>query len=151
MPELNILGTPLQPCTRRGRDPVTGWRRDGFASYHTSDGGCHIIASELTLEFLLFTKSRGNPLYRPPFWVRFLCGFKGLEPGDRWALCVSRWLEAERAGKAPPILAKATSVKALSFVDKQVLLRHAIDLDGELPNVARTGGTEKWIAVTRRK
>ena len=69
--ELNILGTPLQRCTRSGRDPVTGWRRDGYASYDPGDGGCHIIASELSLEFLLFTKSRGNPLYKPPMIVRW--------------------------------------------------------------------------------
>ena len=136
--ELNILGTPLQLCTRQGRDPVTGWRRDGYASFDPSDGGCHIIAAELTLDFLLFSKSRGNPLYKPPLWIRLLCGFQGLEPGDRWALCVSRWLEAERAGKAPPILAKATSIQALRYVSKETLLKYAMDLEGHgLPEVAK--------------
>mmetsp|Transcript_9139 Transcript_9139/g.28484 ORF Transcript_9139/g.28484 Transcript_9139/m.28484 type:complete len:85 (+) Transcript_9139:67-321(+) len=82
----------------------------------------------MTLEFLVFTKSRGNPLYQPPCFVRWFCGFQGLEPGDRWALCASRWIEAERAGKAPPVLARATSMKALDFIDKATLLKYAIDL-----------------------
>lgn len=126
--QLNILGEPLEPTTRPGKDPVTGWRRNGYAEYHESDFGCHIIAAEMTLDFLLFSKSQGNPLYQPNFIIRWFCGFSGLEPGDRWALCASRWLEAERAGKAPPILARATSIKALDFVDKATLLKYAMDL-----------------------
>ena len=143
--ELNILGEPLEPCSRPGRDPITGWRREGYASYSGDDGGCHIIASELTLDFLLFTKARGNPLYKPPLIVRWCFGFSGLEPGDRWALCVSRWLEAERAGKAPPILARATSIKALDFVSKDVLLKYAIDMPqpDRPPIVAQTPATSE--------
>ena len=40
---------------------------------------------QVTEEFLEFTKSRGNDLStpRPP-------SFPGLNPGDRWCLCVSR-------------------------------------------------------------
>jgi uncharacterized protein (DUF2237 family) len=37
---------------------------------------------------LNFTLSKGNDLITP---VR---GFPGFKPGDRWCLCVLRWLEA---------------------------------------------------------
>ena len=42
--------------------------------------------------------------------------FPGLKPGDRWALCSARWLEAFRANKAPLVKIKATNFKALDVV-----------------------------------
>ena len=42
--------------------------------------------------------------------------FPGLKPGDRWALCASRWLEAFQVKKAPLVKLKATNFKALDIV-----------------------------------
>ena len=65
----------------------------------------------LTFQFLSFTKSKGNDLSSP-----HLPHFPGLKPGDRWALCSARWLEAFRANKAPLVKIKATNFKALDVV-----------------------------------
>ena len=54
-------------------------------------------------------------------------GFPGLKPGDRWCLCASRWKEALEAGVAPPVVLAATHISALEFIDRDDLLRHALD------------------------
>jgi len=56
----------------------------------TGDIGVHGVCSEVTEEFLQFTKNRGNDLSTP----NELFGFPELKPGDRWCLCASRWKEA---------------------------------------------------------
>jgi hypothetical protein len=43
-------------------------------------------------------------------------------------VCASRWLEAERAGKAPPVVLEATEESALEIVPLESLKAHAIDL-----------------------
>jgi uncharacterized protein (DUF2237 family) len=62
---------------------------------------------------LTFTKSKGNDLSTPAPQY----SFPGLVPGNKWCLCVLRWLQAEAAGKAPPIKLGATEKKALSYTD----------------------------------
>ena len=57
--------------------------------------GCNL--SVMTSAFLDFSKSRGNDLSTP--MPEF--GFPGLQPGDRWCLCASRWRDAFEANKAP--------------------------------------------------
>ncbi|MGK0426202.1 MAG: hypothetical protein ACJAUR_000299, partial [Ulvibacter sp.] len=92
--ELNVLGTALKPCCN---EPATGYFRDGFCRTIQEDSGTHIVCAIVTQEFLEYTKSRGNDLSTPiPHW-----SFPGLKAGSKWCLCISRWLEAERAGKAP--------------------------------------------------
>jgi len=39
-----------------------------------------------------------------------------LKPGDHWALCASRWLEAFNPNKAPLVKLKATHIKTLEIV-----------------------------------
>lgn len=73
-------------------------------------------------EFLKFTQSQDNDLITPSG------SFPGLVAGDRWCLCVLRWKQAYEAGKAPKIFAKSTSEVALQNVDKDILLKYAIDL-----------------------
>ena len=46
---------------------------------------------------------------------------QGLKPGDRWALCASRWYEAFTAGFAPMVKLEATHFKALEFVPLETL------------------------------
>jgi uncharacterized protein (DUF2237 family) len=55
-----------------------------------------------------------------PHW-----NFPGLQPGDKWCLCISRWLEAEKAGKAPPIILEATHQKSLQYASLKLLQQYA--------------------------
>jgi uncharacterized protein (DUF2237 family) len=115
----NVLGTPLQACCR---DPLTGFYRDGFCHTGPEDRGLHTVCVVITEEFLAFTRSVGNDLSTPvPAY-----GFPGLEPGDRWCLCVTRWAEALRAGCAPAVVLAATHVSALEFVSREDLQAHAV-------------------------
>ena len=56
-------------------------------------------------------------------------GFPGLKPGDSWCLCAGRWLEAEAAGKAPPVHMNSTNIKALEIISLEVLKRYAVNTD----------------------
>jgi uncharacterized protein (DUF2237 family) len=40
-------------------------------------------------------------------------------------LCISRWLEAEKAGKAPPIFLEATHQKSLQYASLELLQQYA--------------------------
>lgn len=116
----NVLGDELEMC---GVDPVTGFYRDGCCRTGSEDIGLHLVCAEMTEEFLSFSQSRGNDLStpRPEFH------FEGLQPGDRWCLCVLRWKEALDAGMAPPVFLSATHVSALEFVNLDDLKAHALD------------------------
>jgi uncharacterized protein (DUF2237 family) len=76
----------------------------------------------MTEAFLEFTKTRGNDLSTPRPEHRF----PGLEPGDRWCLCASRWKEALLAGCAPKVVLASTHEKTLAVVDLESLERHAV-------------------------
>ncbi|MGB5943512.1 MAG: DUF2237 domain-containing protein [Leeuwenhoekiella sp.] len=119
--ENNILGTPLQPCCF---SPITGYFRDGFCKTIAEDHGTHVICAVMTQEFLKYTASRGNDLSTPrPQWE-----FPGLQPGDKWCLCVSRWLQAVSAGVAPQIVLESCHEKALEYAELSLFKRHAIHL-----------------------
>jgi hypothetical protein len=116
---LNVLGTALQPCCT---DPATGYFRDGVCRTMQEDSGTHVLCAVVTQEFLDFTKSRGNDLSTPiPQW-----SFPGLKPGSKWCLCISRWLEAERAGKAPFVILEATHEKALEYTTLELLQKYEV-------------------------
>ena len=102
---------------------MTGAMRDGCCRNVPGDVGLHILCAEVTEEFLEFSKSVGNDLSTPVPEYRF----DGLKPGDRWCLCVTRWVEAMEAGVAPPVILEATHVSALEFAELDDLKRHAID------------------------
>ena len=115
--ELNVLGTALKPCCN---DPATGYFRDGFCRTIQEDSGTHILCAVVTQEFLDFTKSRGNDLTTPiPHW-----NFPGLKVGSKWCLCISRWLEAERIGKAPFVVLESTHKKALEYTTLELLQKY---------------------------
>jgi len=118
----NVLGEPLQPC---GNDPVTGFYRDGCCNVGEDDLGVHAVCTEVTRDFLSFSKSQGNDLStpRPEF------GFPGLRPGDRWCLCAARWQEALEADCAPRIVLQSTHEAALEFIRLADLKRFAADLN----------------------
>tara|TARA_B100000700_G_scaffold297217_1_gene361920 strand:+ start:1464 stop:1775 length:312 start_codon:yes stop_codon:yes gene_type:complete len=102
---------------------MTGAMRDGCCRHVPGDVGLHILCAEVTEEFLEYSNSVGNDLSTPAPEYQF----DGLKPGDRWCLCVSRWVEAMEAGVAPPVILEATSVSALEFVDLDDLKKHAIE------------------------
>jgi uncharacterized protein len=115
--ERNVLGTPLELC---GSDPETGFLRDGFCHHLQRDPGRHEVCAVLTDEFLTYSKAQGNDLVTPQPDL----GFPGLAEGDRWCLCVPRWIEAERAGRAPPVVLEATSDAVLEDVSIELLEAH---------------------------
>jgi uncharacterized protein (DUF2237 family) len=116
---LNVLGKELVPCSY---DPLTGYFRDGCCNTEAGDVGNHVICVKVTKEFLEFSASRGNDLSTAQPEYRF----RGLKPGDRWCLCALRWVEAQRADLAPPVVLESTHVNALQFVDLRVLQAHAL-------------------------
>ncbi|CAM9695398.1 unnamed protein product, partial [Sphacelaria rigidula] len=103
--------------------PTTGWRRDGFCNTDEFDGGSHCVCSEVTQEFLEYTAAQGNDLSTPRGQ------FPGLKPGDRWCLCSSRWLQAQKSGRAPPVFLESTHEKALNIIPLEVLLEHKSSLE----------------------
>ena len=120
--QLNVLGEPLQSCCT---DPMTGFYRSGSCETGPQDFGAHVVCAEVNVEFLAFSKSRGNDLSTPqPDF-----GFPGLKPGDRWCLCAARWVEAQEAGMAPPVKLTATHERVLEFISFEVLKQHALDLN----------------------
>ena len=110
----NVFGTELEPC---GTDPETGYLRDGCCRAVESDVGRHEVCAVMTEEFLAFGRAEGNDLVTP----RPELGFPGLEPDDRWCLCLGRWVEAYRAGTAPPVVLEATHENVLGELDPDVL------------------------------
>jgi len=116
--ELNVLNTPLQTCCTA---PMTGYFRDGLCRTTANDQGTHTVCAIVTREFLEYSAAKGNDLMTPiPHWK-----FPGLQPGDKWCLCISRWLQAEKAGKAPYILLEATHKKTLEYTSLDMLTKYA--------------------------
>lgn len=115
----NVLGTELLSCSY---SPLTGFLRDGFCNCLEEDSGKHIVCAKLTEEFLHYSISKGNDLVTPRPEFRFA----GLKPGDRWCLCALRWLEAFKAGVAPPVVLESTHHDVLEVIDLQVLKSHAL-------------------------
>ena len=115
----NVLGDPLQSCSL---DPLTGFFRDGCCHTGAMDHGSHTVCVRVTSDFLQYSFQRGNDLItpRPEFQ------FPGLNPGDQWCLCASRWEEARQMGVAPPVNLAATHYKALAIIDLAHLKAHAM-------------------------
>ena len=116
----NVLGGTLATCSRA---PLTGFYRDGCCNVGSDDLGVHAVCAEVTEEFLAFSKARGNDLSTP--LPRH--GFPGLVPGDRWCLCLARWIEAWQAGVAPRLVLEATHEVALRHVTLETLRAHSVD------------------------
>lgn len=115
----NVLGGELRRCCR---EPVTGFYRDGYCRTGPGDYGKHTVCAQVTAGFLEFSLQRGNDLVTP----RPEYQFPGLQPGDRWCLCVERWHEALRAGCAPPVVLEACHISALEFVSLEELQASAL-------------------------
>ncbi|OYR56495.1 DUF2237 family protein [Halorubrum halodurans] len=128
MADRNVHGEDLAACST---DPTTGFERDGCCGTHPGDRGRHELCAVMTEEFLRFSRERGNDLVtpRPEF------DFPGLDPGDRWCLCLGRWVEALSATRdrrlpettVPPVVLEATNEAVLDTVDLETLEAHAYD------------------------
>lgn len=119
--EKNVFGGELEICST---SPMTGFYRDGCCGTGPEDIGMHVVCTEVTEEFLEFSKSRGNDLSTPN--PEF--GFPGLKPGDRWCVCALRWKEAMDNGYASPVILASTNESVLEVVSLDDLKKHAIDL-----------------------
>jgi hypothetical protein len=113
---INVWGEPLIPCSNQ---PLTGFYRNGCCDTSEEDQGCHTVCAVTTSEFLEFSKQAGNDLSTPrPMW-----NFPGVNPGEKWCLCASRWMEAYRHGKAPMVDLNATHKKTLEIIPLEILER----------------------------
>ena len=81
------------------------------------------MCARVSAEFLAFSKEQGNDLSTPAPQY----GFAGLQPGDQWCLCATRWRDAFEAGAAPAVVLEATHVGTLEWVDLADLQAHAVD------------------------
>ena len=116
--EKNVFGEPLQICCT---SPMTGYFRDGSCKTISEDTGTHTVCAVVTDEFLIFSAAQGNDLITPiPYYE-----FPGLKEGDRWCLCVTRWIQAEKAGKAPKLILEATHEKTLEYTSLDLLVKYA--------------------------
>ena len=117
-PSLNVLGSPLKPCSL---NPLTGFFRNGQCDTCADDDGCHTVCVEVTAEFLAFSRDAGNDLSTPmPDY-----DFPGLQPGDRWCICATRWQEALASGVSAPVSLTATHARSLEIVPLKLLQQHS--------------------------
>ena len=124
MPELNVLGEPLQEC---GTEPMTGFYRDGCCNTGPQDIGSHTICAVVTAEFLEHQRSIGNDLLTPmPMF-----DFPGLVPGDRWCVTAANWLRAHHEGAAAFVVLASTHERALEVVPFETLSEHAVDVPAD--------------------
>ena len=115
--ERNVHGEPLEPCSTA---PETGFLRDGHCRHLDRDPGRHEVCAVMTQAFLEYSREQGNDLITP----RPEYDFPGLHPGDRWCVCLPRWLEARNADCAPPVVLEATSEGVLDEVSVDELRAH---------------------------
>ena len=118
--EHNVLGTELQPCSE---SPETGFLRDGHCRQLQRDPGRHEVCAVMTQAFLEYSREQGNDLITP----RPELDFPGLHPGDRWCVCLPRWIEARDAGNAPPVVLEATSEGVLDELSVGELREYAAE------------------------
>ena len=111
----NVLGNPLEICSL---SPLTGYTRTGYCETPNGDYGNHAVCSQVTNEFLNYTKGKGNDLTQRNSY------FPGLKHGDRWCLCSMRWKEAALVNKAPFVVLEATSIASLVDVSVDEIRRY---------------------------
>lgn len=116
---LNIIGTELKACSI---SPLTGYTRNGSCVYDSADIGTHLMCVVVNDEFLRFTKSRGNDLITPTI------NFPGLKNGQKWCVCVYRWIEAYNYDRsiAPRIIPESTNMETLRYIPMRVLEKYFI-------------------------
>ena len=121
-PQLNVFGRALKTCSN---DPLTGFFRDGCCNSSVNDKGEHTVCAIVSDKFLKFSLSKGNDLITP----REEFNFPGLMDGDRWCLCLDRWIEAYQNECAPRLVLEATNVDVLKKIDIEILKKFALDIN----------------------
>ena len=116
----NVFGGDLIACST---SPMTGFFRNGKCDTCGDDVGMHTVCAVMTTEFLRFSKIAGNDLSTPHPEYQF----PGLKAGDRWCLCLPRWLEALDANSAPKLVLEATHMSAIEHISMETLLKYGID------------------------
>ena len=129
MPELNVLGQPLEPC---GTEPVTGFHRDGCCRPDAHGVSTHLICAVVTEDFLAHQVAIGNDLSTP----RHEYGFPGLTPGDRWCVTAPNWLRAYEDGCPSYVVLASTSARALDWVPLAALREMAVDVPADPGDLA---------------
>ena len=119
----NVLGGPLELCSY---DPLTGFYRTGCCETGAEDVGMHTVCIIVDDAFLAASKAAGNDLSTPTE------SFPGLQSGDRWCLCATRWHQAYELGFAPRVVLAATHEATLEIVPLRILLTYAVTT--ERPN-----------------
>lgn len=117
----NVFGEDIKEC---GCAPLSGFFRDGYCHTNADDVGSHTVCAQVTEDFLIYSKSKGNDLSTPV--PEF--GFEGLTAGDRWCLCAQRWQEAYVDGTAPKVVLQSTNEEVLKIIPLEYLKQYAIDL-----------------------
>ena len=124
MMQLNVFGEELQEC---GRDPVTGFYRDGCCTWGPQDVGSHTICAVMTAEFLEHQRSIGNDLSTPmPAY-----GFPGLVPGDRWCVTARNWARAHQDGQAAPVVVGIAVLAGIAASDAVCIAATGTSYSGE--------------------
>ena len=114
---MNVFDKKIKKCSSQ---PLTGYYRDGYCNLDNNDKGTHIVCAIVTKNFLNFTYNKGNDLITPRR------GFPGLKPGNKWCLCVSRWIEAYKHGAAPLIDLECTHRNVLKYINLDILRKYGI-------------------------
>tara|TARA_Y100000589_G_C27193441_1_gene645760 strand:+ start:2793 stop:3158 length:366 start_codon:yes stop_codon:yes gene_type:complete len=115
--ELNVFGNELEICSC---NPITGWFRDGFCQYDKKDKGNHTLCCVMNNNFLNYSKSQGNDLITPmPQY-----SFPGLKEGDKWCVCLERWIQSKQDGLAPKIILESTNIIVLNFITLKELQKY---------------------------
>ena len=125
--QINVLGTPLRTCCCDvGRSGIaTGFYRNGYCNTVQEDKGVHGMCTVCDADFLTFSKLINNDLSTPCPEL----SFPGLVPGDKWCVCVDRWMQAHKIGFAPKIYLQGCHEQVLNYISIDTLMEYAIDIE----------------------
>lgn len=112
--DLNVFGHKIEKCSL---EPLTGAYRDGCCNTGPDDYGTHSVCAVVDNKFLKYSREMGNDLTIDD--PRY--NFKGLKAGDKWCLCVNRWVQAYNAGCAPKVILESTNIKTLDYINLKAL------------------------------
>ena len=100
----NYFNKTLKKCSV---NPMTGYNRDGYCRPDKRDHGKHLVCAKVNKKFLDYTAKKGNNLRSV------------VKEGDKWCLCVDRYLQSKTAKKAPKLIKKSTHRNAKKYIELQ--------------------------------
>ena len=100
----NYFNKTLKKCSV---NPMTGYNRDGYCRPDKRDYGKHLVCAKVNKKFLDYTAKKGNNLRSV------------VKEGDKWCLCVDRYLQSKTAKKAPKLIKKSTHRNAKKYIELQ--------------------------------